>query len=257
MDLEPVFKQIVLGMVSLGANFLSASAGGGAGLVQLPALVLLGLPFSSALATHKLASVALGLGAGLRHAQERTLKSSLACCVLVFGLPGVWLGAQIALVIPPDIGTFFLGALTFCIGIYSIKSPNMGIKIQEHKRKNLDWIIGGVGLFLIGLLNGSFSSGTGLLVTIWLVKWFKLAYLQAIAYTLILVGLMWNGTGALVLGLNGQVEWTWLPMLLIGSFIGGYLGAQLSLSKGSSYVKYLFEILSLAMGLSLLVRKFV
>ncbi|MEB3323332.1 MAG: hypothetical protein VKI81_10965 [Synechococcaceae cyanobacterium] len=43
----------------------------GAGLVQLPVLILLGLPFPVALATHKLASVALGIGPTLRHARER------------------------------------------------------------------------------------------------------------------------------------------------------------------------------------------
>ena len=58
--------QIALLGIAIGANALSALAGGGAGLVQLPALILLGLPFSMALATHKVASVALGLGASGR-----------------------------------------------------------------------------------------------------------------------------------------------------------------------------------------------
>ncbi len=53
--LEAVF-QLGLGLIALVANALSAFAGGGAGLVQLPALILLGLPFAMALATHKLAS---------------------------------------------------------------------------------------------------------------------------------------------------------------------------------------------------------
>ena len=52
--------QLTLAGIAVVANALSAFAGGGAGLVQLPALILLGLPFASALATHKLASVVLG-----------------------------------------------------------------------------------------------------------------------------------------------------------------------------------------------------
>ena len=46
----------MLGVVAFLANLLSAFAGGGAGLVQLPALILLGFPFPVALATHKVAS---------------------------------------------------------------------------------------------------------------------------------------------------------------------------------------------------------
>ena len=52
-------EQFILFVVSLLANLFSAFSGGGAGLVQLPVLVFLGLPFGIALATHEVASVAL------------------------------------------------------------------------------------------------------------------------------------------------------------------------------------------------------
>ena len=63
-------EQLILLLVSLVANVFSAFAGGGAGLLQFPALIFLGLPFGVALATHKVASVALGVGATLRHLRE-------------------------------------------------------------------------------------------------------------------------------------------------------------------------------------------
>ncbi|MCB1819707.1 MAG: sulfite exporter TauE/SafE family protein, partial [Gammaproteobacteria bacterium] len=59
-------EQFILFLISLVANLFSAFAGGGAGLLQLPVLIFLGLPFGVALATHKIASVALGVGATLR-----------------------------------------------------------------------------------------------------------------------------------------------------------------------------------------------
>jgi hypothetical protein len=111
-------------------------------------------------------------------------------------------------------------------------------------------------LFTIGFLNGSLTSGTGLFVTMWLVRWFGFDYSRAVAYTLILVGLFWNATGAVTLGVQGQIAWHWLPMLLAGSVVGGYLGAHLAIAKGSKVVKRAFEILSLAMGISLLYKTF-
>ena len=44
--------QLLLFLISLLANLFSAFSGGGAGLIQLPALIFLGLPFVVALATH-------------------------------------------------------------------------------------------------------------------------------------------------------------------------------------------------------------
>ena len=53
---------VILFLIAIVANWFSALAGGGAGLIQLPLLIFLGLPFPLALATHKVATVALGLG---------------------------------------------------------------------------------------------------------------------------------------------------------------------------------------------------
>ena len=81
-----------------------------------------------------------------------------------------------------------------------------------------------------------------------------MSYTAAVAHTLVLVGLGWNGTGALVLGINGDIHWSWLPALILGALLGGYLGAHLSLANGNKRVKQAFEALALLMGVSLLVR---
>ena len=108
------------------ANALSAFAGGGAGLVQLPALILLELPFATALATHKLASVALGLGAASRHWRASSLDPILSSLMLMAGLPGVWLGANAVLAVPDRWATASLGLLTLGLGLYSARRPDLG-----------------------------------------------------------------------------------------------------------------------------------
>ncbi|MCW8962890.1 MAG: TSUP family transporter, partial [Gammaproteobacteria bacterium] len=92
-----IIEQIILFIVSFIANLFSAFAGGGAGLLQLPALIFLGLPFAIALATHKLASVALGVGATIRHLKTSKLDRRFAGFILATGMPGVVLGANIIL----------------------------------------------------------------------------------------------------------------------------------------------------------------
>jgi uncharacterized membrane protein YfcA len=248
--------QVGVFAASLVANLLSALAGGGAGLVQLPVLILLGLSFPLALATHKVASVALGVGATLRHWRERSLNPRLAVFILACGLPGVVLGARLVLGLPPRLCTLLLGLLTIGLGLYSIARPTLGMAAEGHDLTRDRVVIGGLVLFAIGVLNGSLTSGTGLFVTLWLVRWFGLDYGRAVAYTLVLVGLFWNGAGALTLGQQGQIAWGWLPMLLAGSIAGGYLGAHLAIAKGSQLVKRSFEVLALLIGSSLLIKSF-
>ncbi len=250
MDL--VLEQCVLFVISLLANGLSALAGGGAGLLQLPALLFLGLVFGTALATHKIASVALGVGATIRHIREKRIDPGFAAFILLSGLPGVVLGALVILAVPDAMARLVLGFFTAGLGIYSWFSPKLGMA-ADHKHRDL-WgvIIGGAGLFFIGFLNGSITSGTGLFVTIWLVVWFGFDYQRAVTYTLILVGLFWNGFGAITLALQTDVKWEWIPALIAGALIGGYLGAHVSIAKGNKLVKRCFEIVTIAVGGSLI-----
>ncbi|MEA3411029.1 MAG: sulfite exporter TauE/SafE family protein [Pseudomonadota bacterium] len=113
-------------------------------------------------------------------------------------------------------------------------------------------------LFAISLVVNLFSAfaggGAGLiqLPALWLVRWFGMDYRAAVAHTLVIVGLFWNGTGALTLGMLGEIHWSWLPALLLGSLIGGYLGAHLSIRKGNRWIKRGFETVTLLVGFKLI-----
>jgi uncharacterized membrane protein YfcA len=212
-----LIEQLLLFCISIVANGLSAIAGGGAGLLQFPALLFLGLAFSTALATHKVASVALGVGATLRHLREKRLNLSFALFILGFGLPGVIIGALLILHVPDALAKTTLGVLTISLGLYSWFSPTLGLQAVKKDHRFREWLLGGVVIFLIGILNGSITSGTGLFVTVWLVVWFGLDYQRAVAYTLILVGMLWNGVGAITLASQTMVKWEWVIPLVIGA----------------------------------------
>ncbi len=246
-------EQLILFLASLVANLFSAFSGGGAGLIQLPVLIFMGLPFTIALATHKVASVALGIGATIRHLREKSLERRLVIWILAFGLPGVVVGANIIFFVPERAAEVALGVLIGGLGLYSWGSPVLGQSVQPAHRDPRGVLIGGLVLFVIGALNGSLTSGTGLFVTLWLVRWFGLDYKRAIAYTLILVGVFWNSTGALMLGILGEIRWSWLPALLLGSLIGGYLGAHFAIRSGNRWIKRAFEVVTLLVGLRLII----
>jgi len=245
-------EQLLLFLLSLVANAFSAFAGGGAGLLQLPVLIFLGLPFGIALATHKVASVALGVGATIRHMRQNTLERRFVLFILGCGLPGVVLGASVILHLPDRSAEVALGCLTVALGVYSGLKPQLGQEFSPRNRSGKGLLLGGIGLFAIGVLNGSLTSGTGLFVTLWLIRWFGLDYQRAVAYTLVLVGLFWNGSGALTLGLLGEIKWEWLPALLLGSLFGGYLGAHWAIAKGNRAIKRVFEVVTILVGSKLI-----
>ena len=244
-------EQVVLFLASFAANWFSALSGGGAGLIQFPMLIFLGLPFGVALATHKVATVALGLGATLRHLKESHLARRESLVILGAGLPGVVLGAAVILHVPAQAAEFALGILTLGLGLYSVFRPALGMVHEPRNWEGGGLAAGMAGLFIIGFLNGSITSGTGLFLTLWLVRHFGLDYKRAVAYTLVLCGLAWNGTGALVLGYLGHIAWSWMPALLLGSLLGGYAGSHWAIVKGNVWIKRSFEAITLIIGTKL------
>jgi len=247
-------KNISIFLISFLSNTFSAISGGGAGLLQLPALILFGIPYHQALASHKLATVALGIGGSLRN--YKTLRNDIwvASQILIFGLPGVVFGTRIVVYVSEQYLYLFLGIISILLALYAVLKPDLGLS-SEKITQNLGYKIRFfIFVFLIGIMNGSISSGTGLLVTILLIRTFGMDFLRAISLTFLTVGIFWNFTGAIFLSKIGPVSSNLLIILIIGSFVGGYFGAHLSKLKGNIVIKKCFTTVCLLVGISLLIK---
>lgn len=246
-------QHLLLFVIAVVANWFSALAGGGAGLIQLPILIFMGLPFSLALATHKIATVALGLGATIRHMKEKNSSIPLLALILLAGIPGVVLGAYFIIDTDDRMAEVVLGLLTLSLAVYSILKPELGLTSSPLHRNVQGVLLGALGLFVIGVANGALSAGSGLFVTLWLVYWFGLDYRLAVAHTLIAVGLGWNASGAITMTLMAEVKWDWLPALVLGSLVGGYLGANSSIKAGNIWIKRCYEAVTFIVAIKLLI----
>lgn len=251
-----VFNKVVIFIVSYLSNLFSSLAGGGAGLIQLPSLLLLGIPYYKALAVHKIATVALGIGGSIRNLQNLKKNYFIIIQLLIFGIPGVILGASIVNYLTEDYLYMLLAIFSILLGIYSLLKPNLGIN-SINKEIGIFSIIKFNSLtFTIAILNGSISSGTGLLVTILLIKSFGIDFLTAISITFLTVGIFWNAFGAIALSKIGSLPLNILIILIIGSFLGGFSGAHLSNLKGNKLIKKFFTYLCFLIGFTLIFKIF-
>ena len=247
-------KNISIFLISFLSNTFSAISGGGAGLLQLPALILFGIPYHQALASHKLATVALGIGGSLRNYKSLRNDIWVAWQILIFGLPGVIFGAYIVVYISEQYLYLFLAIISILLAFYSVLTPDLGLSSGNIKSNLVHKIRFFIFVFIIGIMNGSISSGTGLLVTVLLIRTFGMDFLRAISLTFLTVGIFWNFTGAIFLSKIESVPSGLLITLIIGSFVGGYFGAHLSKLKGNILIKKCFTTVCLLVGISLLVK---
>ena len=249
-----LYKYCLIFLISFISNTFSAISGGGAGLIQLPALILSGLPYYQALATHKVATVFLGLGGSIRNFRSLSNDVFVLWQILIFGTPGVILGSSIVRFLSEKYLYFILGIISINLAFYSFQKKSLGlnsvVKIVNFRPK-FGFII---PIFFIGILNGSISSGTGLLVTILLIKVFDMDFLRAVSITFFTVGIFWNAIGAFFLSKIGSIPTDLLFILILGSFLGGIFGAHLSNLKGNKLIKNTFTVVCFLVGLSLLIK---
>jgi uncharacterized membrane protein YfcA len=248
------YNKVLIFLISFISNTFSAISGGGAGLIQLPALILSGLPYYQALATHKVATVALGFGGSIRNYKSLRSDVYILWQILLFGTPGVVLGSSIVKFLSEQYLYLILGIFSIILAIYSFRKPSLGLYSTTNiinSKIELRFII---PIFFIGILNGSVSSGTGLLVTILLIKTFKMDFIRAVSLTFFTVGIFWNAIGAFFLSRIGYIPTNLLVILILGSFTGGYFGAHLSNLKGNKLIKNTFTVVCLLVGVSLLVK---
>ena len=249
-----LFKSTYIFLISFVSNTFSAISGGGAGLLQLPALILSGVPYYQSLASHKLATVALGIGGSLRNYKSLGNDISVIWQILIFGLPGVILGSSIVEYISEKYLYLILGIISILLAFYSFLKPDLGLSSGKNKLYLVHKVRFLIFVFLIGILNGSISSGTGLLVTILLIKTFEMDFIRAISLTFFTVGIFWNFVGAFLLTKMGSVPSYILIALIVGSFTGGYFGAHLSKLNGNILVKKTFTTVCILVGISLLIK---
>ncbi len=248
------YNNVLLFLISFISNTFSAISGGGAGLIQLPALIIFGLPYYQALATHKVATVALGLGGSIRNFKYIKNNIYVLWQILFFGTPGVILGTYIVKFLSEQYLYLILGLISIILALYTFLKPSLGLNSTNNIIKSQLEFKFVISIFFIGILNGSISSGTGLLVTILLIKTFKMDFLRAVSLTFLTVGIFWNAIGAFFLNRIGYIPQNLLVILILGSFSGGYFGAHLSNLKGNKLIKNTFTVVCLLVGVSLLVK---
>jgi len=98
-----------------------------------------------------------------------------------------------------------LKSISIFLAFYSFIKPDLGLSSGRKEINLMQNIRFLIFIFLIGVLNGSISSGTGLLVTILFIKTFEMDFLRAISMTFFTVGIFWNFIGAVFLAKIGSV----------------------------------------------------
>ena len=252
--LQEILDEIILFSVSFIANLFASVSGGGAGFVQFPLLIIMGLPFAEALGTHKVAVIFLGIGALCKKKSQQknfNLDKQIAFIMLAIGCPAVVAGTLIIINVPSHIAEVAVGIITILSGIYTLVKKQFGSHADPNRTKT-QIILGTLAIILVGLFSGSLSSGAGLFATLTFVSIFRLDLKSAILHTMVFVATIWNIVGAITVGSVTAIHWTWVPVLIVATFLGSFVGTSLLINLPVKIVRIIFSFVAILSGVILI-----
>ncbi|MBB2914417.1 hypothetical protein FHS43_005729 [Streptosporangium becharense] len=229
--------QIVLLLVAAaGAGWVDAVVGGG-GLLQLPALLVAGVPPVQALATNKLASLVGTASAAVAYARTTKIDASVAIPAGLGAVVFAGLGAACAAAISRDALLPLVMAALLGVGLFVTLRPGLGALPHPHPRTGARLaaaiaVTGGGVAFYDGIL----GPGTGTFLIIAFTVILGLDFVAGSAHAKIVNGCT-NLGALLVFGYQGHVLW-WLGLAMaVFNVAGAQLGARMALRRGAAFVR--------------------
>ena len=223
LDVTTLLLGIAIGALS---GFLNALASGGS-TVALPLLIAAGLPPAVANATNRLPVVFAFGSACVAFFREGRFERALVLRIVPPTVMGGAIGAYLADFISHDHLTLVIhGAILIALGLLftTIKKTLLKVFSEPARYRWQDAVL----LFLVGVWLGLIVIDGAIYLLLVMILGMRLSMDRANAYKA-LVGVIVNLVAVVLFARDGNVDWTIGGFLSVGSVVGGYLGARMSM----------------------------
>lgn len=234
----------LLALASLAAGFMDAVVGGG-GLITLPALMLglpAGTPLPTLLGTNKVVACTGTTVAAGKFLQSGILRWQDMVGPVLAAMAGAGGGVALAYFLQGKFEALLrpiLLALMVLMLAFTLLQPKLGqLHAPKFGRGHQSGLAMAISLVL-GFYDGFFGPGTGSVLIFLFVAILGFDFLRASALA---KSVNWASNIAAM----SLFVWkgSWIPMVALGMAVanglGGYLGAQVALEKGSAWVRVMF-----------------
>lgn len=229
------------------AGFVDSIAGGG-GLIQLPAL-LIGLPKSetvTVLGTNKFAAVFGTTTAAGLYRREIKPEPKVLIAMALPAFIGSAMGASLASRIPTSSMRPLVLILLIVLAIYTWLKPDLGM-VERFKHTDMRRVqIAVTAGSFIGFYDGIFGPGTGSFLMLVLVASLGYAFITASAIAKV-VNVSTNLGAILIFGIHGAILWQIGLALGVANVTGAVIGSRLAIRGGSTLVRKVFLIVTVAL----------
>jgi len=241
-----------LWLIPLGfaAGLLGSIIGLGGGIIIVPVLTFFG--FSPALAASNsiFAVFSNAIASSISYAKQRRIEYSIGLKLGLLSIPGTVVGAFISSEITPSIFKILFALILISASIYIFSKRKIEQKNYNLSKQIMILAIG--ASFVAGIISGLFGVGGGIIFVPLMVVAMGLSMKNA-APTSQFILLFASGSALVTHTILGHPDFYQALLLAIGAFVGGLVGARLSLEIKENSLKILISIVMIAVAVKLFI----
>jgi len=224
----------LLSSTAFVAGAVDAVAGGG-GLIQIPALMLAGIPPHSVLGTNK---CAMTLGTSVAAAtfwKKGKVYLPIVAIGIGFTLVGSVLGGELVMMLSQATAAkVMIGLLP--LGMVAVLMKRGGMPVKTDLSRMDRWIKIPLICLILGVYDGFFGPGTGTFLVLAFYMVCQRDLLESTANAK-LFNLTSNIGASGVFLMHGQVIFSLAIPMAVTAMAGNYVGSQLAISKGQGLIR--------------------
>jgi len=241
-----------LWLIPLGfaAGLLGSIIGLGGGIIIVPVLTFFG--FSPALAASNsiFAVFSNAIASSISYAKQRRIEYSIGLKLGLLSIPGTVVGAFISSEITPSIFKILFALILISASIYIFFKRKIEQKNYNLSKQIMILAIG--ASFVAGIISGLFGVGGGIIFVPLMVVAMGLSMKNA-APTSQFILLFASGSALVTHTILGHPDFYQALLLATGAFVGGLVGARLSLEIKENSLKILISIVMIAVAVKLFI----
>jgi len=241
-----------LWLIPLGfaAGLLGSIIGLGGGIIIVPVLTFFG--FSPALAASNsiFAVFSNAIASSISYAKQRRIEYSIGLKLGLLSIPGTIVGAFVSSEITPSIFKILFALILISASIYIFSKRKIEQKNYNLSKQIMILAIG--ASFFAGIISGLFGIGGGIIFVPLMVVAMGLSMKNA-APTSQFILLFASASALATHTILGHPDFYQALLLAIGAFVGGLVGARLSLEIKENSLKILISIVMIAVAVKLFI----
>jgi len=237
-----MIDQLWLVLLGFAAGMLGSMIGLGGGIIVVPVLTFLGFSPTAAASNSLFAALSNSIASTISYSRQKRIEYSLGLKLGLLAIPGTVLGAVISTDVTPEIFKMLFGLVLIGSAAYIFLRKKFETREKTISNQMIVFAVG--ASFFAGIISSFFGIGGGIVFVPLMVVGMGMAMKKA-APTSQLILLFASLSGVISHSILGHPDFTQAGFLAIGSFIGGLVGARLSLDIKERYLQILVSVVIL------------